>query len=163
MKIIELGCNVTGLGGVNRGNAGDTAIGSAFEYLFKQEFPKAEIEFMNCRKIFDLEDIAYINQADLLVVAGGGLLLRDSMDKNGNKFETPSGWSWGITVDLLKKIKIPIMVQSIGFNKFRGHPEFNQNFVDTINYLVFKSIYFSMRNHGSIQALKKYLNLILKN
>ena len=159
MKIIELGVNVTGLGGVNRGNAGDTAIGSAFEYLFEQEFPNAKIEFMNCRKIFTKNDVKKINRSDLLVVAGGGLLLRDSMDKNGKSFvNSVSNWSWGISKELLEKITTPIIVHSIGDKKARGHPDFDLNFLYTMRILLRKSIFFSMRNTGSIQALKKYIS-----
>jgi hypothetical protein len=63
---------------VGRGNAGDTAIGSSFRYLFRNEFPDCKVSFMNCRKIFTQKDIDHINKADVLFVSGGGLFLYDT-------------------------------------------------------------------------------------
>ena len=68
---------------------------------------------MNCRKIFSVEDIDLINQADILFLSGGGLFLYDTFPND------VSDWQWGISEELLDKIKIPIIVYSIGYNKFR--------------------------------------------
>ena len=52
MKILQLGAKV-GVGtGIGKGNAGDTAIGTAFDNLFEKEFSGSQITFMNCRKKF---------------------------------------------------------------------------------------------------------------
>jgi len=113
MEIIEIGGNVRDGIRVGRGNAGDTALGSAFRHLFEGEFPGSKIKFMECRKIFTKNDISEINKSDLIFVAGGGLFLPDNFKND------VSDWEWGISADLIEKIKIPIIVYSVGYNKLR--------------------------------------------
>ena len=46
MKILQLGAKV-GVGtGIGKGNAGDTAIGTAFDNLFKKEFQLVNVYFL---------------------------------------------------------------------------------------------------------------------
>jgi polysaccharide pyruvyl transferase WcaK-like protein len=139
------------LGGPGKGNAGDTAIGQSFKYLFKKEFTDSKIRFKNCRIIFTEKDISEINSADILFVGGGGLFLYDSFPN------LVSDWQWGISEDLLDKINIPIVVYSVGFNKFRGQLEFNENFNETVTKLIAKSIFFGLRDTGSCNAIKRYV------
>ena len=172
MKIIQLGAkagsNITEFGfnylfktvgfelrldrGVGRGNAGDTAIGSSFKYLFRNEFPDCKVSFMNCRKIFTQKDINYINKADVLFISGGGLFLYDSFEN------VVSDWQWGISKDLLDKINIPIIVYSVGYNKFRKQLEFNNYFDETVNKLIEKAVFFGLRNSGSCNAIKNHID-----
>ena len=151
MKILQLGAKV-GVGtGIGKGNAGDTAIGMAFDNLFKKEFPDSQITFMNCRKKFSKNDVEVINQHDILVVSGGGLFLYDTFENN------ESDWQWGISEELLGQISIPIIVYAVGYNKFRGQRDFNSRFDSTIKLLVEKSLFFSLRNSGSCNVIKKHL------
>ena len=151
MKILQLGAKV-GVGtGIGKGNAGDTAIGTAFDNLFEKEFSGSQITFMNCRKKFSKNDIEVINQHDILVVSGGGLFLYDTFENN------ESDWQWGISEELLGQISIPIIVYAVGYNKFRGQRDFNSRFDSTIKLLVEKSLFFSLRNSGSCNAIKKHL------
>jgi polysaccharide pyruvyl transferase WcaK-like protein len=151
MKILQLGAKV-GVGtGIGKGNAGDTAIGTAFDNLFKKEFPDSQITFMNCRKKFSKNDVEVINQHDILVVSGGGLFLYDTFENN------ESDWQWGISEELLGQISIPIIVYAVGYNKFRGQRDFNSRFDSTIKLLVEKSLFFSLRNSGSCNVIKKHL------
>jgi len=151
MKILQIGAKI-GIGeGIGKGNAGDTAIGSAFKNLFHSEFPEAKITFMNCRKIFSKDDIKIINQHDVLIISGGGLFLFDSFANE------QSDWQWGISKELLEDITIPIIVYAVGYNKFRGQRDFNSKFDETLKILVEKSIFFSLRNSGSCEAIKKHL------
>ena len=101
MKIFQIGAKVGEGNGVGRGNAGDTAIGSAFEYLFQQNFPKSNITFMNCRKIYSKKDVDLINKYDVLFLSGGGLFLYDTFENQ------VSDWQWGISTELLDRITIP--------------------------------------------------------
>ena len=119
LKIIQIGAKVGPGAGIGKGNPGDTAIGSAFDYVFEKYFPKSTVHFMNCRQIFTLNDIKKINQYDVLILSGGGLLLHDTF-KN-----SISDWQWGISKKLIEQIKIPIIVYSIGYNKFRNQRQFN--------------------------------------
>lgn len=171
MKIIQLGgkagSNITEFGfnylfktmgiefrldHVGRGNAGDTAIGTSFRYLFRNEFPDSKVSFMNCRKIFTQKDIDHINKADVLFVSGGGLFLYDTFEN------VVSDWQWGISKELLDKINVPVIVYSIGYNKFRKQLEFNNYFDETVNKLIEKSIFFSLRNSGSCNAIKNHID-----
>ena len=140
LHIIELAGKVVKENGVFFGNAGDTAIRSAFEYLFEKEFPKNRITFMQCRKVFTENDVEVINKADILVIAGGGLFLHDSTNPRTNEvFENDvSDWMWGISKELLEKIKIPIIIYSVGYNRFRNQREFKKSFSDTVNLLAKK-------------------------
>jgi polysaccharide pyruvyl transferase WcaK-like protein len=151
MKIVQIGAKVGEGKGIGLGNAGDSAIGTSFDYLLNKEFSNSEIIFLNCRKIFTQDDINLINSADALIISGGGLFLHDTFENQ------VSDWQWGISEDLLDKIKIPIIVYAVGYNKFRGQREFSIKFNKTINKLVEKSIFFSMRNTGSCEAIKKHL------
>ena len=119
MKILQIGAKVGTGEGIGKGNAGDTAIGSAFKNLFQSEFLDSEITFMNCRKIFSKNDIDVINQHDFLIISGGGLFLFDTFANE------QSDWQWGISKELLEDIKIPIVVYAVGYNKFRGQRDFN--------------------------------------
>jgi polysaccharide pyruvyl transferase WcaK-like protein len=151
MKILQLGAKVGKGDGRGKGNAGDSALGTAFDNLFKEEFPGSQITFMNCRKIFTENDIEVINQHDILVVSGGGLFLYDTFENN------ESDWQWGISEELLEQISIPIIVYAIGYNKFRGQRDFNSKFDKTVKLLVEKSLFFSVRNSGSGNAIKKHI------
>ena len=155
MNIIQIGAKVGPGEGIGAGNAGDTAIGDAFSYLFKKEFPHATVQFMNCRKNFTLDDVKEINKNDLVIVSGGGLFLFDTYKNQA------SDWQWGISNELLSKITIPIIVYAVGYNKFRGQRNFNSLFNQTIETLVTKSVFFSLRNTGSCTSVKKHVSDLL--
>lgn len=157
MKIIELGGKVVDGVRVGRGNAGDTAVGAAFSYLFQNEFPDSEVRFMQSRKIFTKDDVDEINKADILFLAGGGLFLYDTFKND------VSDWQWGISPELIDMINIPIVVYALGYNKFRGQREFKKCFNDTVNKLVEKSIFFSLRNSGSIRSIRKHVDFELRD
>lgn len=156
MEIIEIGGNVRDGIRVGRGNAGDTALGSAFRHLFEGEFPGSKIKFMECRKIFTKNDISEINKSDLIFVAGGGLFLPDNFKND------VSDWEWGISADLIEKIKIPIIVYSVGYNKFRGQNEFRDVFDKSVSKLLEKSLFFSLRNSGSIRSIRRHVDHSLR-
>lgn len=89
-----------------------------------------------------------INQSDLLIVGGGGLLLPDS---NPNAV---SGWQWAVSRDQIESIRVPLVVFAIGYNYFRGQ-EPNAFFVDNLKVLIEKSTFFGLRNKGSICAINE--------
>ncbi len=151
LKIIQLGAKIGSEDGLGLGNAGDTAVSAACTNVYKKEFPRVEITYMNCRKIFQQNDIDEINTFDALFVSGGGLFLSDTFPNS------VSDWQWGISSELLSKIKIPIVVYGIGYNKFPGQKEFTSVFNNTVSILVEKSVFFSMRNSGSCESIKKHI------
>lgn len=138
-------------GRFGKGNAGYIAHCQAQRWLLNKEFPGSKVSWMTSRKLFTQEDIDVINKADVLFVGSGGLFLYDTFQNS------VSDWQWGVSEDLLGKIEIPIVVYAIGYNKFRGQREFNENFNKTVTKLVEKAVFFSMRNTGSCNAVKKHI------
>ena len=59
--------------------------------------------------------------------------------------------------NLLSKIERPIVVFGVGYNRFRKQKEFNKKFKTSINLLNEKSIFFGLRNKGSIKKVSNYL------
>lgn len=151
MKVIQLGAKIGSEFGMGRGNAGDTAVGAACTNVYQNEFPDCEITYLNCRQIFKQKHVDEINTHDVLILGAGGLFLRDTFPNN------VSDWQWGISSELLSKIKIPIIVYAIGYNKFRGQDDFSPIFNESVSTLIEKSIFFSMRNTGSCNSIKKHI------
>ncbi len=92
-----------------------------------------------------------MNASRGVVIGGGGLFLRDT---NPNDL---SGWQWSCSVSDLAQIEVPIIVTAVGYNRFRGQPDFAPVFRDHLQLLVEKSAFIGIRNNGSIQALRTYL------
>lgn len=151
IKIIQLGAKIGSESGMGRGNAGDTAVGAACSNVYQNEFSNCEITYMNCRQIFEQKHIEEINSKDVLILSGGGVFLKDTFPNN------VSDWQWGISPELLSKINIPIIVYGIGYNKFRGQPNFSTLFNESVSTLVEKAVFFSMRNTGSCISIKKHI------
>src|SRR5690606_6593805 len=86
-----------------------------------------------------------------VVIGGGGLFLKDT-NKN-----TVSGWQWPCSIEMLEKIKVPVVLYAVGYNRFRGQEEFEPYFRDNIVAFAEKAEYIGLRNYGSINAIKNYL------
>jgi polysaccharide pyruvyl transferase WcaK-like protein len=136
-------------------NAGDTLLFPVVRKIFDYFLGQCKWELHQAWDQFSLDFALKINQNfDGIVVGGGGLLLRDQDNSKTSK----SGWQWNSSLDAINTIKIPLIVFAIGYNRFRGQPEFDPIFFKHINTTVDKSIFFGLRNNGSIKALKNYLN-----
>jgi polysaccharide pyruvyl transferase WcaK-like protein len=99
-----------------------------------------------------LLEIILINKyCSMLIIGGHGLLMPDS-NMNGN-----SGWGFNIKIKNLRKINIPIIFFAIGYNVFYNKDKFIPIFNDHINECVRKSLFFGLRNHGSINRIKTFL------
>ena len=92
-----------------------------------------------------------INQLDGLAIGGGGLFLCDT---NPNKL---SGWQWSCGIKALDHINTPMALFAVGYNRFRGQPDFKPIFKKHLELLAKKSLFIGLRNSGSIQAIKSYL------
>ncbi|AFY47776.1 methyltransferase family protein [Nostoc sp. PCC 7524] len=145
LKIAHLGVHG------NISNGGDTLLFPAVRYLFQTNLAPTNFTLFQVRDKVTQETIDAINQHDALVIGGGGLFLADTNPNN------LSGWQWPCPIELLEQIKIPIIVFSVGYNKFRGQQEFADVFHRSVCKLVEKSAFFGLRNYGSIQQLKNYL------
>jgi hypothetical protein len=137
-------------------NFGDRALTEIFQNIIKYDL-NAKPVFMSCREIFTQKDIDFINKHDALIIGGGGLFLYDTF-KN-----IESDWQWGISLNNLKKIRIPIITYSVGYNKFRGQRNFTKKFDETVTELINKSKIFTIRHQGDIDKLKKHVTTDLHN
>jgi SAM-dependent methyltransferase/polysaccharide pyruvyl transferase WcaK-like protein len=90
-------------------------------------------------------------EARAILIGGGGVFLKDT-NPNQN-----SGWQWNCPPDLLRQIKLPIILFAVGYNRFRGQEEFDDIFTTHIQQLVSQAAFIGLRNHGSIRNLAAYL------
>jgi len=132
-------------------NAGDTLLFPYVRKVFQHEIENAEFKLIDIQKPVTEETVSTINQLDALIIGGGELFLPDI-----NPNDKP-GWQWACSVDLLKKINIPIFVFAVGFNRFSGQEEFKSIFNESLSMLVEKSSFFGVRNYGGIKAIQNYI------
>ena len=155
MKIIHFGIHEK-----ENENSGDTVLFKVTKKVFELKFP--EVEWIN-RTLWDrltIDDINEINNScDLILIGGGGLLLKDQ--KGAEK--SISGWQFNCSTELIERINKPIVVFGIGYNRFRDQEDFDDVFVENINALVKRTIFFGLRNNGSINKLRPYLKDQSKN
>ena len=133
-------------------NLGDIYLKDATQQAFASIFPGARFTPVETRKIYTQRDVDDLNAHDLVVIGGGGLLLRDTFPND------VSDWQWGCSVELMERIHSPIAVYAIGYNRFRGQEDFAHPLFDRhIGTLLRKSIFFSARNTGSVNAIRRYV------
>jgi polysaccharide pyruvyl transferase WcaK-like protein len=137
-------------------NSGDTLLFSVVRDIFKFFLDdRVEWTLYQLWEEFSEEQIKLINKYhDGIVIGGGGLLLKDQLGSNIKN----SGWQWNCSSSVMQRIEIPLIIFAIGYNKFRGQEDFDKNFYESMNMLSSKSEFLSLRNNGSIESLKKYLN-----
>ena len=138
-----------------KGNYGDTVLFELVRHVFagysgRQEF--LVTGSTNLRHAVGPRKIDWINSDfDAVLLGGGGLMLR-STNENRN-----SGWQWNTSLRHLEALAVPLVVFGVGYNRFEGEPDFNPIFTEHLNATVEKSSFFGMRNHGSIEAVRRYL------
>lgn len=142
---------VTHIGVFDKGNAGDHLLPILLRDLFHQAGGLNHWQLRAARREFTHHDIKKINASQGAIIGGGGLFLRDT-GSNQN-----SGWQWNCSVSNLASIKVPLAVFAVGYNRFRGQPDFEPVFSEHLALLAEKSLYIGLRNHGSIDAIKSYL------
>ncbi|MDG1689743.1 MAG: polysaccharide pyruvyl transferase family protein, partial [Flavobacteriales bacterium] len=143
-----------GIHKIENKNSGDTVLFKLTQKLFNKFQNNIEWTNKNLWEPIDEDDINKINtNFDFILIGGGGLLLIDQKGAENSK----SGWQFNCSTPLIKKISIPVIVFGIGYNRFRRQSDFPNIFKDNINALVEKSIFFGLRNNGSIKKLKEYL------
>jgi len=91
------------------------------------------------------------HHGDMLLVGGGGQIM------NRNKDESLSGWQFNISLDDLEKLNVPLVIYSIGYNKFPYFDEHEDSHMwEHIAKVKEKSELFSVRNVGTIEALEEH-------
>ena len=145
MKIAHVFCHAAT-------NLGDIYLRRGTRDAFRTIYPDARFTDVDTRQLFDDSHIAELNAHDLIVIGGGGLLLRDTFPNDR------SDWQLGMSAEQLERIEVPLVVHAIGYNRFRGQEDFRREIFDThMSTLVRKSSFFSVRNHGSARALRGYV------
>lgn len=148
MKIIHIGIHNS----QNR-NSGDTLLFEETRKLFERNFRHLTWDYLNLWENVNTESLDKINKSDLVLIGGGGLFLKDQKGAENSV----SGWQWNCSIDTLSRIETPIVVFGVGYNRFRGQEDFDNTFTHNINMLAQKTIFFGLRNTGSILAMKSYL------
>lgn len=139
-------------------NAGDYILVRSLKQLVEYEANQS-IHWSNVDVRATITDsfIEACNHSQGVILGGGGFFLKDT---NPNDI---SGWQWPCSLENMDKIKTPIYVLGVGYNRFRGQEEFAPCFTQSINKLVEKSAFFGLRNYGSIRAVQNYLRDDLKD
>ncbi len=141
--------------GAWHGNAGDVLIVYAQHALIDAQLGKQAWIDENHKKKVEAADVARINdQAKVIMVGGGGLLLPDRHRAIPN---TDSDWLWNISLENLANYTTPMLGFGIGYNRMKGQDDFRPYFNKHITATVEKSVFFGMRNTSSLEKLADYL------
>ncbi|RCH56651.1 hypothetical protein DJ568_01970 [Mucilaginibacter hurinus] len=147
------------------GNIGDNASHIGFHSLLSRVMDEGtySIEQLEIRKFynnytlpdkhrFDDDFATLANSYDLLFIGGGGFL---DFDIKGS----PTGTTIGISPSILDKIKVPVVISSIGCNPRNEIPEGNINkFKDFLDsYLGHSNRYLAVRNDGSREVIREVI------
>ena len=94
------------------------------------------------------KDLQENHNIDMLIIGGGGLI------ENDEKYD--SGWKLPFTEEVLKEIKVPIVVFASGINYFYNFPKLNDKAKKEVINLANKAALFSLRNDGSLEIFKSF-------
>lgn len=149
---VEKKSKVVHVSAFNYGNAGDVIlpinVRDSIEVGNEKHYNWVDIHAHN---VVDKKQLDIINKSKGVIIGDGGLFLKDTNPNN------LSGWQWSCSMEMLQKIEKPIALFAVGYNRFRNQPDFAPIFTEHINLLAQKSLFFGLRNHGSIENVKKYL------
>jgi len=134
-------------------NWGDKVLVYATQKRFEESLGKIDWTEMGCRKIYTLADVDEINRHEFVIVGGGGLILPDTFKNN------VSGWQWGISSELMRKIRIPIIVYSIGWNLFPGQKNNDSVLRENLRSLASWSTFLSLRHSEDVRLFNEYTDM----
>lgn len=150
------GYKVTHISAFTYANMGDCVLPICLRKLFADNIGIKKWHSGDVTKVVDNLDVKLMNRDDFIVLGGGGLLVKPRYPENSIE-NTLSGWLWFCDEKHLREIKKPIIMFAVGYNRFRGEEEFDQIFTKNINEFVSKSDFVGLRNHGSIEKVRGYL------
>ena len=134
-------------------NWGDKVLVYATQKRFEDSLGKIDWTNMSCLKIYTIEDVDEINKHEFVIVGGGGLILPDTFRN------IVSGWQWGISSELMRKIKIPIIVYSIGWNLFPGQVNNDAVLRENLRTLADMSAFISLRHSVDVELFNDYTGM----
>lgn len=153
-------------------NSGDINLAESVELVMSHRMPNIRWTRRDCRKIFTSSHIREINEKyDFIVLGPGGIFLLDETNGRGiakmNKLsyrgiKNQSGYQWIISDNVLNQINIPLITFAIGWNQFRGAGRAQYPNPKSIEALIKKSAYFTMRHSGDIIATLANSNIALR-
>lgn len=135
-------------------NYGDRALQVGNTNILKEHCGKeTQFVYIDTQKTYFSE--ALINkmnaEADLLYIGGGGLIFHRPMD------HSHSGWQFNIDTKNISKIKIPIAVYGIGYNKFPYDEHvFTLAMWQNLGTMVNRADFFSVRNEGTYNIMAEH-------
>ena len=137
-------------------NSGDTLLFQVVRDLFEKALEVSiHWNLYQVWEEFDKDKIDQINSTnDAVILGGGGLLLRDQL---GSDIKN-SGWQWNCSANNTLKFNLPLIIYAIGYNRFYNQEDFSQEFTASMNAIAEKSPFFSLRNNGSLNAVRRYLS-----
>jgi hypothetical protein len=131
-------------------NSGDALQTILVRDILKHHDLNADWNLKHVHMEVDDADVQNFNSKDAMIIGSGGLILP--------AFEKVSGWQWNCKIADLHKINTPLIGFALGYNLFRGHKIANKLFLNHINTTLSKSIFWGMRNRGSVNSLKEIVN-----
>jgi len=124
-------------------NAGDSALQHGLRRVLSEDWPEA-LEFTSMQ--VTTAKIRAINECDLCLIGGGGLLSHS---------DTPTGLLIPFTD--LKQIAVPVIIYGVGHNLFSGDSELDPSRIDRLRE---GALAFSVRNDGSAERLGMNLDVV---
>ncbi len=88
---------------------------------------------------------------DLLVIGGGGII---------HGAHWPQGWFWLIEPSLISELRIPFIVYGAGYNYFEDEEGIPERGIQHLHITAKHAAYFSVRNDGSHERLKKATGIL---
>lgn len=151
------------IGAWNR-NVGDWALAYQMHRLLNEQARTRNLHLTfylvdSQRTFFHPAMVDQINEeADIVLVGGGGLIFFRPED------QSVSGWSFNIAPSDLDRIRCPIVVYGIGYNKFLSDQnEFPEITGQHLRLLQSRAKLFSVRNRGTRQILIEQFGLNAQN
>lgn len=142
---------ITHVSAFTYGNAGDTLLPIALRDLWHQGKEAIAWQSQPVYPEVTQELVNKFNQTSGIIIGGGGLFLKDT---NANEI---SGWQWPCSVEMLHKIKVPVVLFAVGYNRFRGQEDFAPVFTENLRAFAQQAEYIGLRNYGSIRAIQQYV------
>ena len=133
----------------NASNAGDIFLNESVHKLFDKTLGGIEWATFDIQKLCTEKDIGFFNKYDAIIVGGGGHIAISSFY---TKEET--GWSLGLTNEVLQQLKPKLINYAIGYNLFGGQVMNNDVFTCNMSNVIDRSDFFSLRHKGDIGKLK---------
>ncbi|MFD7561772.1 polysaccharide pyruvyl transferase family protein [Streptomyces tendae] len=134
-----------------RENAGDRVLPEAVRLCFGADTGPGRWHPQPVHRLVDEATLEELNARRGVVVGGGGLFLPDT-SPNGN-----SHWQWNVPDELLARLTAPLAVFAVGYNVFDGQRYRRGRFAQSLRVLVERSVFFGLRNHGSIERVRELL------